>query len=70
MNMFKEQFLKTQKMKDLCILNHVSKLITKGKNEDMEIMPTEEEVKMVTFALNGDIASGPDDFSGKFFQSC
>ncbi|WMV39051.1 hypothetical protein MTR67_032436 [Solanum verrucosum] len=33
-------------------------------------LPAEEEIKEVVFALNGDSVSGPDGFSGQFFQSC
>ncbi|XP_070034559.1 uncharacterized protein [Nicotiana tomentosiformis] len=33
-------------------------------------MPTIEEVKGAVFALSGDIASGPDGFTGVFYQEC
>uniref|UniRef100_M0ZKY9 RNA-directed DNA polymerase (Reverse transcriptase) n=1 Tax=Solanum tuberosum TaxID=4113 RepID=M0ZKY9_SOLTU len=36
----------------------------------MERLPTEDKVKRVIFSLNGDSSSGPDGFSGQFFQSC
>lgn len=32
--------------------------------------PSEEKIKGVVFALNKDSASGPDGFSGQFFQCC
>lgn len=33
-------------------------------------IPTKKEVKKEVFALNRDSTSGPDSFSGLFFQSC
>ncbi|WMV40714.1 hypothetical protein MTR67_034099 [Solanum verrucosum] len=36
----------------------------------MDRTPEEEDVKEAVFSLNSESASGPDGFSGKFFQAC
>ncbi|XP_015168062.1 uncharacterized protein [Solanum tuberosum] len=69
-NVFKEQFMENQEWNNVELLQCIPKLVTDGDNEEMETMPTKEEVKHVVFSLNGDSASGPDGFSGQFFQSC
>lgn len=67
---FKEQFKETYRHEDDEMLDLISKLITTEQNEDMGRIPSKEEVKEVVGTLNAKSASGPDDFSGLFFQHC
>ncbi|XP_049370570.1 uncharacterized protein LOC125835476 [Solanum verrucosum] len=69
-NVFKEQFKETYVPTDFSMLEHIPKIISEEQNEEMGRLPAEKEIKEVVFALNGDSASGPDGFSGQFFQSC
>jgi len=69
-NVFKDQFRETNVPTDFSMLDHIPKMISEEQNEEMGRLPAEEEIKEVVFALNGDSASGPDFFSGQFFQSC
>ncbi|KAG5620134.1 hypothetical protein H5410_005352 [Solanum commersonii] len=69
-NVFREQFTKKNEPTDYAMLENIPNIISNEQNEEMERLPTEDEVKNVVFALNGDSASGPDGYSGQFFQSC
>lgn len=51
------------------MLKFIPRIRTKKENEEMEKMPSKEEVKLVTFTLTTNSVSGPDSFSGQFFQS-
>ncbi|XP_060190596.1 uncharacterized protein LOC132619837 [Lycium barbarum] len=51
------------------LLKHIPTLVTEDQNHTIEMLPNEEEVKEVVFALNGESACGPDGFTGLFFQS-
>lgn len=52
------------------MLEHIPKLISNMKNEQITAMPIREEVQQAVFGLSGDNAIGLDEFSGAFFQSC
>ncbi|KAK6791948.1 hypothetical protein RDI58_011029 [Solanum bulbocastanum] len=67
---FHAQFKEGQEIEDYSLLQNIPNLIKAEQNEEMERLPTEDEVKKVVFSLNGDSASGLDGFSGQFFQSC
>ncbi|XP_049356312.1 uncharacterized protein LOC125820932 [Solanum verrucosum] len=69
-NVFREQFTETNEPTDYTMLENIPNIISNEHNEEIERLPTEDEVKNVIFALNGDSASGPDGYSGQFFQSC
>ncbi|KAH0698682.1 hypothetical protein KY284_012897 [Solanum tuberosum] len=69
-NVFREQFTEINEPTDYTMLENIPNIISNQQNEDMERLPTKDEVKNVIFALNGDSASGPDGYSGQFFQSC
>ncbi|XP_059311479.1 uncharacterized protein LOC132063063 [Lycium ferocissimum] len=45
-------------------------IITKEHNHELVELPSEEEIKSAIFGLSGDSASGPDGFTGCFFQHC
>lgn len=45
-------------------------MVTMEQNLELCRLPTREEVKAAVFALSSESASGPDGFSGLFFQSC
>ena len=47
----------------------IHRLISEEDNEYLQEVPSIDEVHMVVFAMNGDSAAGPDDFTGKFFTS-
>jgi len=67
---FEDQFKETNTSVDDSMLDLIPKIITQEQNEEMGRMPNMEEVREAVFALNGDSTSGPDGFSGEFFQSC
>ncbi|KAH0713632.1 hypothetical protein KY289_009591 [Solanum tuberosum] len=60
-HVFKEQFMENNNPTDFSMLDIIPKLISDEQNEEMGRLPTEEEVKEVVFAMNGDSASGPDE---------
>nr|XP_027120471.1 uncharacterized protein LOC113737437 [Coffea arabica] len=49
-------------------LGIIPKVISHDQNEDLVRAPSLEEVREVVFAMNGESAPGPDDFTGKFFS--
>ncbi|KAH0692608.1 hypothetical protein KY285_019705 [Solanum tuberosum] len=69
-NVFREQFKETHEATDYTMIQCIPRIITEEQNQEMERVPTKEEVKHVVFELNGDSASGQDGYSGQFFQSC
>ncbi|KAH0720013.1 hypothetical protein KY284_005043 [Solanum tuberosum] len=67
-NVFKEQFRENQETTNYDMLEYFPTLINEVQNADMGRMPTEDEVRMVVFTLDGESASGSDGFSGKLFS--
>jgi len=67
---FKDQFMETNFTNNYDMLEAIPKVITGDQNEMLTRLPSKEEVKEVVFALNNDSASGPDELSGHFFQTC
>ncbi|XP_059306203.1 uncharacterized protein LOC132057591 [Lycium ferocissimum] len=52
------------------MLDDIPSLITAEQNDALIELPDNDEVKKVVFGLNGENTSGPDGFSGHFFQAC
>ncbi|XP_059306377.1 uncharacterized protein LOC132057790 [Lycium ferocissimum] len=52
------------------MLKKIPALISTEQNEYLIALPSNEEVKLAVYGLNGDSISGPDGFSGHFFQVC
>ncbi|XP_060190553.1 uncharacterized protein LOC132619771 [Lycium barbarum] len=52
------------------ILQHIPCLLDQESNEMLCKVPSNEEVKAAMFNLSGSSASGPDGFSGLFYQVC
>lgn len=69
-NFFRSQFLEDNMNQDFSMLACIPKLITGEDNTMFMGLPTQEEVRRVVLALNGDSAAGSDGFSGLFFQKC
>ncbi|XP_049366615.1 uncharacterized protein LOC125831476 [Solanum verrucosum] len=65
---FKKQFTEERGYRDYNMLENIPSLITREKNDKISKPPTEDEVKVVVDALNGDNTSGPDGFSGGLKQ--
>lgn len=69
-NFFQNQFTAETQNLGLSMLKEIPIRVTDVDNEMLNVMLIEEEIKKVVFELNGDSASGPDRFRGKFYQSC
>lgn len=65
---FRDQFKETDVMSCSEMLNNIPELVIQEQNEEMIRIPSSEEVKAVVNELNGDSTSGPNGFSGTFFQ--
>lgn len=52
------------------LTNNIPNLVTKDENKMLNSKITHEEVKTALDQFHGDRASGPDAFSGCFFQKC
>ncbi|XP_060211818.1 uncharacterized protein LOC132639385 [Lycium barbarum] len=66
---YQKQFEEDKIPSKFCLLKHIPTLVTEDQNHTVEMLPNEEEVKEVVFALNGESVCGPDGFTGLFFQS-
>ena len=64
---FRSLFRSESYVESFDILDVIPKLITAQDNENLEEIPSIEEVKSVVFAMDGESAAGPNSFSGKFF---
>jgi len=52
------------------LLNNVPSMVACDQNIELCRIPTIEEVKAAVFALSDESSSGPDGFTGIFFQEC
>ncbi|XP_075087558.1 uncharacterized protein LOC107813948 [Nicotiana tabacum] len=55
---------------EFSLLNNVPSMVTMDQNLELSRLPTIEEVRAVVFELSGESASGPDGFTGLFYQTC
>ncbi|XP_060200867.1 uncharacterized protein LOC132629156 [Lycium barbarum] len=67
---YQNQFSQEGDSNNFEILNHVPSMISYEQNMSLCAYPSKEEVKQAVFALSGDSASGPDGFTGLFYQNC
>ncbi|XP_075091457.1 uncharacterized protein LOC142171669 [Nicotiana tabacum] len=51
-------------------INNVPSMVTIDQNLELSRFPTIEEVRAAVFELSGESASGPDGFTGLFYQTC
>ncbi|KAH0655111.1 hypothetical protein KY290_030912 [Solanum tuberosum] len=66
---FEDQFSETDILNCPEMLENIPRLVTQGQNEEISRVPSRDEVQTVINELNGDNTSGPDGFSGTFFQA-
>lgn len=69
-NFYKEQFTESSVEDDTSLNDLIPSLVTEEENDLLNRQPCLEEVKMVVFELNGNSDSGPDGFTGHFYQVC
>ncbi|XP_060210493.1 uncharacterized protein LOC132637420 [Lycium barbarum] len=69
-NFYSRQFAADRCPDDFNLLKHIPIVITEEHNHELVELPSEEEIKSAIFGLSGDSASGPDGFTGCFFQHC
>jgi len=67
---FQDQFTDVENETELSLIEHIPTLVTDEDNAMLNASPTVEEIKKVVFELNSDSASGPDGFTGHFYQVC
>nr|XP_009759375.1 PREDICTED: uncharacterized protein LOC104211932 [Nicotiana sylvestris] len=67
---FQKQFTKEGDPTSFDLLNNVPTMVTREHNLELCRLPTMEKIKAVVFALSSESASGPDGYSGLFFQVC
>ncbi|XP_075107032.1 uncharacterized protein LOC142180014 [Nicotiana tabacum] len=64
------QFTQERDPTNFDLLNNVPSMVTMEHNLYLCKFPTFEEVKKAVFTLSGDSASGPNGFTGLFYQYC
>ncbi|WMV24107.1 hypothetical protein MTR67_017492 [Solanum verrucosum] len=66
---FEDQFRENDLLNCPEMLENIPRLVTQDQNEEISRVPSRDEVQTVVNELNGDSTSGPDGFSGTFFQA-
>ncbi|KAG5585976.1 hypothetical protein H5410_046410 [Solanum commersonii] len=51
-------------------LNCIPRMVTQAQNDELQALPTVEELKRVVFSMNSNSAAGPGGMNGCFFQKC
>ncbi|XP_070041117.1 uncharacterized protein [Nicotiana tomentosiformis] len=67
---YQKQFTNESDASEFSLLNNVPSMVTMDKNLELSRLPTIEEVRAAVFELSGESSSGPDGFSGLFYQTC
>ncbi|XP_059310607.1 uncharacterized protein LOC132061950 [Lycium ferocissimum] len=67
---FQNQFTQEAGHSDFDLLKHIHSMFSHYQNMELCAYASKEEVKQAVFALSGDSASGPDGFTGLFYQQC
>ncbi|XP_060195007.1 uncharacterized protein LOC132624210 [Lycium barbarum] len=70
LNFFQNQFTQEGDSEDFDLLKHVRQMVTHEQNMGICGYPTKEELKNAVFVLSRESASGPDGFTGVFYQHC
>lgn len=66
----KNQFSRRCNFEYMALLQYIQPKITQEENAFVKILPNEEEINKVVFALNPDSACGPNGLKGCFYQTC
>nr|XP_016494758.1 PREDICTED: uncharacterized protein LOC107813948 [Nicotiana tabacum] len=67
---YQKQFTNEGDASEFPLLNNVPSMVTMDQNLELSRLPTIEEVRAAVFELSGESASGPDGFTGLFYQTC
>ncbi|XP_075103594.1 uncharacterized protein LOC142178164 [Nicotiana tabacum] len=67
---YQKQFTNEGDASEFSLLNNVPSMVTMDQNLVLSRLPTIEEVRAAIFELSGESASGPDGFTGLFYQTC
>ncbi|XP_019242008.1 PREDICTED: uncharacterized protein LOC109222052 [Nicotiana attenuata] len=67
---YHEQFTNEGDASDFSVLNNVPSIVTMEQNLELSRLPTIKEVRTTIFELSGESATGPDGFTGLFYQTC
>ncbi|XP_075097936.1 uncharacterized protein LOC142175253 [Nicotiana tabacum] len=67
---FQKQFTQEDDPTSYELLNNIPTMVASEENLNLCRSPTREKVKATVFALSGESTSGPNGFSGIFFQVC
>ncbi|KAH0695912.1 hypothetical protein KY289_013394 [Solanum tuberosum] len=67
---FQDLFTDVENEIELSLIENIPTLVTDEDNTMLNASPIVEEIKKVVFELNSDSASGPDGFTGHFYQVC
>ncbi|XP_070050003.1 uncharacterized protein [Nicotiana tomentosiformis] len=70
MDFYQKQFTNEGDASEFPLLNNVPSMVTMDQNLELSRLPTIEEVRAAVFELSGENASGPDGFTGLFYQTC
>ncbi|XP_070049105.1 uncharacterized protein [Nicotiana tomentosiformis] len=67
---YQKQFTNEGDASEFSLLNNVPSMVSMDQNLEHSRLPTIEEVRVAVFELSGESASGPDGFTGLFYQTC